>query len=46
MEEADISADINKKGELRITLTPGQIEDNFELIKRLVDQAVEIYNKN
>lgn len=43
LEEADITAELNNNG-LKVTLTPGQLENNVSLLEPLIKQAVELYN--
>lgn len=45
LEEADFTAEVNSNG-IKVTLTPGQLEKNIELLEPLINQAVELYNNN
>lgn len=45
LENSDMSAEIYDKW-LKVTLTPGQIDKNLDLLKPLIFQSVEIYNNN
>ncbi|WP_138431905.1 hypothetical protein [Fodinibius saliphilus] len=45
LEDSDMSAEKHDKW-LKVTLTPGQVDKNLDLLEPLIFQSVEIYNNN
>ncbi|HEX6983665.1 MAG TPA: hypothetical protein VF181_12970 [Balneolaceae bacterium] len=45
LEDSDMTAEKRDKW-LKVTLTPGQVDTNLDLLKPLIFQAVEIYNND